>query len=279
VQCPVCEGERFETKLVAGVTIHRCLDCGLRTSPVGEVRDASYASVDAGAYGGSIAHVRRAQAEQLVSFAVEHDASGEWLDVGCGHGYVLEAARAAGFRARGIEPNADAAAVAEVRGLEVSRGELDESTAPSGIVSTLDVLEHLDDINAFARLVRSKAQMWLIKVPSSEGMFYRVAHALHIRSAVERLWQTRYEHPHLVYFDASSLERFLLEHGFEIVGRRYLQEVPARTIVSRLRLQGDVSLWKVCLAIPFAIAINAIESLRGKSDALVMLVRVPDSSR
>jgi SAM-dependent methyltransferase len=272
----VCDGERFETKRIAGVTIHRCLDCGVRTSPVREVRETSYATVDAGAYRDSIARVRRTQAEEIVAFAMEHGAIGEWLDVGCGPGFVLDAARAAGFRVRGIEPNAVAAAAAEARGIDVSRNSLDDATPPSAVVSTLDVLEHLSDINGFAQLVRKKAEkLWLIKVPSSDGMFYRVAHALRLRSAVERIWQTLYEHPHVVYFDESALARFVRKHDFEIVASRYLQEVPARTIVARLALEGDVSLWKRWLAVPLAMSINAIERVRGKSDALVMLVRVP----
>ena len=276
MQCPACEGEEFETRDVAGVTIHRCRKCGLRTSPPRGRIDTSYGSVDAGAYRTSIGSVREAQARAIVAFAQAHGATGEWLDVGCGYGYVLAAAREAGFRVRGIEPNAVAAAAAESRGLEVHRGVLDGETTPATIVSTLDVLEHVEDIDAFARLVRAKAQsLWVIKVPSADGLFYRIAHALRLRSAVERLWQLHYEHPHVFYFDESSLARFLRKHGFEIVAKRFVEEVPARSLVARLTLDGGIAAWKARLAVPLAIAINAIERMRGKSDSLVMLVRVP----
>ncbi|HVE72188.1 MAG TPA: class I SAM-dependent methyltransferase [Thermoanaerobaculia bacterium] len=257
------------------MTVHRCRSCGLRTSPVSGRRDTSYADVDLDAYLQSIGSVRQAQAEEIVAFAREHGADGEWLDVGCGYGYVLDAAREAGFRVRGIEPNAIAAEAARARGIGVHHGLLDESTPPADIVSTLDVLEHLDDINAFAKLVKTKARaLWLIKVPSSDGLFFRFAHLLRIRSAVERLWQTHYEHPHTVYFDQATLARFVQKHGLDILGVRHLQEVPIRTVVPRLTLAGDMPRWKARLAVPVAFTINVIERLRRRSDALLMLVRV-----
>ena len=272
--CPVCEGERFEARVIAGLTIRRCAGCGLRTSTIERTKKTNYSDVDDDAYLQSIGSVRRAQGAAIVSFVREHHASGEWLDVGCGFGYVLEAARAAGFRIRGIEPDAKAAQAARERVGEVEQGVLEETTSAADVLSTLDVLEHLDDINAFARLVKRKARvLWVIKVPSSEGLFFRVAHALRIGSAVKRLWQSDYEHPHTVYFDLSTLTRFLGNHGFDVVAARYLDEVPTATVVDRLTLDGSMPRWKARLAVPLFFAINLLERVRGKSDALVVLAR------
>lgn len=260
--------------MIAGLTIRRCAACGLRTSTIARAGKTNYADVDDDAYLQSIGSVRRAQGEAIVAFVREHHASGEWLDVGCGFGYVLEAARAAGFHIRGIEPDAKAAQAARERVGEVEQGVLEETTTAADVLSTLDVLEHLDDINAFARLVKRKARvLWVIKVPSSEGLFFRVAHALRIGSAVKRLWQSDYEHPHTVYFDLSTLTRFLGNHGFDVVAARYLDEVPTATVVDRLTLDGSMPRWKARLAVPIFFAINVLEHVRGKSDALVMLAR------
>ncbi len=220
--------------------------------------------------------MRQTQGEEVVSFAREHGADGEWLDVGCGYGYVLDAARAAGFRVRGIEPDANAASAANARGIDVRHGHLDESTPAADVISTLDVIEHLEDLNAFAALVKQKCRsLWVIKVPSSDGLFFRIAHALRIRSAVERLWQTQYRHPHTVYFNESALAQFLRNHGCEVLATRYLHEVPVRTAVSRLTLTTDIPRWKAWLALAPIVAINGIERLRRKSDALLVIARVP----
>lgn len=273
-RCPVCDGERFDARVIAGIRIRRCRTCGLRASDIPKQKGTNYADVDAEAYLQSIGRVRRAQGETIAAFVREHGGTGEWLDVGCGFGYVLEAAKAAGFRVRGIEPDPSAARAARERAGNVEEGFLTESTGPADVLSTLDVLEHLDDLGAFAGLVKRKARkLWVIKVPSSDGLFFRVAHALRIRRAVERLWQAGYEHPHTVYFDESSLRRFLGKHGFEVVAVRYLDEVPANTVVERLTLDGSMPRWKARLAVPLFFAVNLIEKLRSKSDALVVIAR------
>src|SRR5688572_17592860 len=235
--CPVCGGERFDERVIASLTILRCVTCGLRISRIAQTKGTNYADVDDRAYLESIGRVRRTQGEEIVALVRRHGGAGEWLDVGCGFGYVLEAAQSAGFRARGIEPDANAAKAARERVRAVEKGFLDDSTPAADLLSTLDVLEHLEDINAFAQLVKRKTRaLWVIKVPSSEGLFFRVAHALRIGSAVKRLWQSEYAHPHTVYFDLRTLTRFLAKHGFEVVASRYLDEVPNGTVVDRLTL-------------------------------------------
>jgi SAM-dependent methyltransferase len=251
----------------------------MRTAMFGARKRTNYADVDPRAYLGSIARVRRVQGEEIVAFAREHVRGGEWLDVGCGFGFVLEAARAAGFGIRGLEPDAVAAQAAHERlGGAIVQGTLEESTPAADVVSTLDVIEHLHDLNAFAELVRRKARaLWVIKVPSSEGLFFRVAHALRLRGAVRRLWQADYEHPHTLYFDRATLTRFLGNHGFEVVAARFLEELPTATAVDRLTLDGGMARWRARLAVPFIFAVNILERLRGKSDALVVLARVRPS--
>ncbi|MEA2465760.1 MAG: hypothetical protein QOJ98_3507 [Acidobacteriota bacterium] len=272
--CAVCGGERFRAKTIADVTVKRCTGCGLRMSVIAPGRQLNYADVDDQAYLQSIGKVRRAQAEVIVAFVREHGGGGDWLDVGCGYGYVLDAARAAGFAVRGIEPDAKAAAAARERIGDVTRGLLDEQTAPADVLSTLDVIEHLHDLDAFAQLAARKARtFWVIKVPSSDGLFYKVAHALRVDGAVRRLWQSEYEHPHTVYFDEGTLARFLDNNRFDVVAKRYLDEVPNGTVIDRLTLDGRMPRWKAALAVPLFFAINMVERMRGKSDALLMIAR------
>ncbi|HET8773224.1 MAG TPA: class I SAM-dependent methyltransferase [Thermoanaerobaculia bacterium] len=267
MRCPACGGERFAAKVVAGLTIRRCATCGLRMRPAERREGTGYADVDRDAYQHAIGSVRRAQGEEIVRFVREHVPGGEWLDVGCGFGYLLEAARAAGFQARGIEPDPVAAAAAHAE-----QGLLDGSTPPADVLSTLDVIEHLDDLDGFAELVKRKTRaVWVVKVPSSDGLFFRIAHTFRLRGAVGRLWQSGYENPHTVYFDEATLTRFVRKHGFSVLAVRYLDEVPTATVVDRLTLAGGMPRWKARLAVPVFAAINLVERLRSKSDALVIL--------
>jgi SAM-dependent methyltransferase len=270
--CPVCGGDRLAARTVAGLALRRCLDCGVHLAAFAEAKDASYGTVDPQAYRESIGLVRQQQAASIVALVREHVAEGDWLDVGCGFGYAVDAARRAGYSARGVEPNADAAQAARERGVNVEHGTLTEATHGADVISTLDVLEHMDDVNAFARLVGRKARrLWVIKVPSSDGLYFRVAHRLGIASAVERLWQSGYEHPHRVYFNEASLGRFLRGHGFDVAATRYLQEIPTRTVTDRLTLDRKIPRWLARLAVPVVSSINLIEHLRARSDALLVL--------
>ena len=272
--CPVCDSDRFTTIAIGPLTLRRCVGCGLHSGVFPEPREAGYGSIDPQAYRDSIGLVRRTQSASIVAFVREQFADGDWLDVGCGYGHVVESAREAGYSARGIEPNLVAANIARDRGIDVTHGVLSDATPPADVVSTLDVLEHLDDIGSFAQIVRRKArQLWVIKVPSSDGLFFRVAHALRLVPVVERLWQSRYEHPHRVYFNESTLHAFLRKHGFEVVATRYLQEIPTRTAVTRLSLDGAMSRWKARLALPAIFVINLVERFRERSDALLVLAK------
>jgi 2-polyprenyl-3-methyl-5-hydroxy-6-metoxy-1,4-benzoquinol methylase len=272
--CPVCHGDRFVTIRVASLTLRRCTGCGLYIGAFAESKEAGYGTIDEPAYLESIGFVRRTQSESIVAFVRSHLAQGDWLDVGCGYGYAVEAAGAAGYSARGIEPDVVAAGAARNRGIDVTHGVLCDATPGADVVSTLDVLEHLEDLDSFARLVRQKTRgLWVLKVPSSDGLFFRIAHTFRIASAVERLWQSRYEHPHRVYFNEASLHRFLEKHGFDIVATRYLQEIPTRTAVARLTLDGGTPRWKARLVQPAIAIINLVERLRDRSDALVVIAK------
>ena len=78
---------------------------------------------------------------------------------------------------------------------------------------------------------------------------------------------------HTVYFDLSTLTRFLTGNGFDVVASRYLDEVPAGTVADWLTLDGRMSRWTARVAVPLFFAINLIERMRGKSDALLVLAR------
>lgn len=83
-------------------------------------------------------------------------AGGRLLDAGCGVGYFLERARSAGYQVAGLDPNPEAVAGANSRGLEVFLGSLEEfaKTVPPesfDVVTLFDVLEHFDDPREMVR--------------------------------------------------------------------------------------------------------------------------------
>jgi SAM-dependent methyltransferase len=117
-----------------------------------DVADPDYLAEEAG---------RRATAARLLDLIGPHVPSGRLLDVGCGHGLLLDEARRRGYDTVGLELSRSAASHARERlGLDVREVPLEDFETGEGfdVVFLVDVLEHLDDplagIDHCVRLLR-----------------------------------------------------------------------------------------------------------------------------
>jgi len=111
---------------------------------------------------GSEDRVREQQQNYAARFA---GAVGEVLDLGCGRGEFLEAARAAGVHARGIDLNEDNVSLCRGKGLEAERADMfayleAQADASLGGVLCSQVIEHLtpDQLPRLAILVGAKTR-------------------------------------------------------------------------------------------------------------------------
>ena len=294
--CPACFNDRFaERRLIEGISVRRCSGCGLlfsrieRSGPV----EAEFARVNDDAFREAIGTVRERQAAEVLSLVARHAAEkGEWVDIGCGFGHLLREAQRAGYGVFGVEPDETACAQARglVAGAAVHLGLMTDEVRPDGgadVISMLDVLEHIpaDSLPDFARMVRRKLRpggLCVIKVPSTEGLYFLVAHGLArlarplASGVIKRLWQSEYEFPHTVYFNQRTLGMFLRNHGFDVVEVRHVEDVPNETVIARLLMDDTIPPWQAYLMAPAFYIINFVEKQRGKSDALLVLARRPE---
>jgi cyclopropane fatty-acyl-phospholipid synthase-like methyltransferase len=288
--CSACGAASFaERAVVSDLHTATCQSCGLIFAVIerSEPPVPEFALVDQDRYLRSVGETRRLQARPMLRTLLERVHPGATLlDVGCSFGFFLDAARQAGFQIRGLEPDRQAHAYARrLLGDGVVRNEsLEPGTVPArsaDVVSTLDVVEHIppEQHASFAKIVRETLTargVWVIKVPSTEGLYYKLSdRLLRLRpeigeSLVRRLWQTRYEYPHLVYFSRRSLSTWLDRSGFSVLAHRYVQEVPTRTAVDRLMTDGDIGRLKAYIAAPAVFAVNVVEWMRRRSDSLVV---------
>jgi SAM-dependent methyltransferase len=133
------------------------------------------------------------------------------LDIGCGAGTLLQAARKNGWNAQGLDVSAGA--VKHVRGLgfEVFEGELRDAGFPSehfDVVTAAELLEHLFDpqplLHEVARILRPGGLFWMT-TPHARGLSGRL---------LGLKWRCVWPPEHLQLFSVRGLTKLLRDAGF-----------------------------------------------------------------
>jgi SAM-dependent methyltransferase len=129
--------------------LYRCDECGTvqqPSLPAGAELHELYREMADDAYLDEAAG-RRATANRLLDMIGRYRAGGRLLDVGCGHGLLVDEAGRRGWQATGLELSSSAARYGRERlGLDVLEQTLDEHDGgPYDALVLADVIEHLDD--------------------------------------------------------------------------------------------------------------------------------------
>lgn len=201
-------------------TIERCPSCGVaQTSPrppdetLGKYYPPVYYPIgefDEGRYQHTIGKYQRDKIRLLKA----EKQQGKVLDIGCGAGYFVREALAAGYDAEGVEFNADAAEFGRRQwGLPLTVGDAQSVGYAEGsfdAITLWHVLEHLphpaEMLATVYRLLRN------------EGVL--VVAAPNFASLQARLFKARWYHlevpRHLYHFDPKSLRALLDHKGFRV---------------------------------------------------------------
>ena len=145
------------------------------------------------------------------------------LDLGCGRGELLAALREAGITARGVDANADMAAIARERGLDAVQGDAlaflsaqpDDSLG--GVVAT-QVIEHLEPAYLI-RLIETASHKLRRGAPLVLETINAACWLAFFSSYLRDFTHVRPVHP-------ETLQYLLRANGFERVEIRYSAPVP-----------------------------------------------------
>jgi SAM-dependent methyltransferase len=149
--------------------------------------------------------------------------SGRFLEVGCAGGAFLDAARASGYDAAGVELSADAARFARDRfQLDVRTGTLKEAKFPGAsfdVVYAGDVIEHLPDparTAAEMHRVLNRGGVLVLACPTQTNTLYsRLGFTLY--RALGKRAEVQLPPYHLFEYRPGSLRLLLETSGFAII--------------------------------------------------------------
>ena len=143
------------------------------------------------------------------------------VDVGCSAGRAVEMFRRCGWQAEGIDVDPQAVAFARSKGVNVSLGRLEtlERTSPHyHLITLIDVIEHVEDPISVVRRcmeILYPGGLLYVKTPASDSLPHRFLGDCWLDSA-----------EHLQFFSRRTLQRLLVESGFQIVSLRQRMEFP-----------------------------------------------------
>jgi 2-polyprenyl-3-methyl-5-hydroxy-6-metoxy-1,4-benzoquinol methylase len=139
------------------------------------------------------------------------------LDLGCGAGSLLEAARAHGWDAQGIDVSISSVNHVRELGFEVFHGELTQAQLMSeqfDVIAAVEILEHLFDpvkvVKEAYRLLRPGGLLWLT-TPHGRGLPARV---------LGLDWRVVSPPEHLQLFSVTGLKTLLERAGFRQINTR-----------------------------------------------------------
>lgn len=149
--------------------------------------------------------------EEITSEFAAYRQTNRLLDVGCGAGNLLQAARKNGWNAQGVDVAAHSIKHVCELGFEAFHGELQKANFPSqhfDVVTAAEILEHLAEprllLEEVARVLRPGGLFWTT-TPHARGLSARV---LGIK------WRCVWPPEHLQLFSVAGLKTMLAAAGF-----------------------------------------------------------------
>lgn len=232
--CPACRADDVHTNGQFGrFTTLACGNCGhmMLERSIEPTQSDDYVVADDFALRKMLKTTRDKEFDLSVRLTKKHVSRGAWLDIGCSFGWFLEWIRRGDYDAYGVEPSPTAFDVA-IKAFpgKILNGEfpavlegVPEFPARYGVLSTMDVLEHIQDPLPFLQAAHKRLLpdgALLLKIPSNDGLLFRLASMLSSRQRngiLGRLWQVDFNYPHWHYYSKRSIKTMLERQGFAVI--------------------------------------------------------------
>lgn len=240
VHCAICDSQRFKVLGYHGGWAHhrglgiasrivRCRECGfIYANPTPFPVDFSHYSNPDHYFKSHDVQAKVDVYHGLLKRAEgwQEGKKGRMLDIGCGRGESLVAAKEDGWEAVGLEPSEDFVKFGrEELGVDVQQGFLEHTDFPDAsfdVIIMNAVLEHLYnpmEVLREARRLLRKGGLIFINVPNEAGLFFKVGRLFY--RLCGRSWclnlSPTFEPYHVAGFSPATLRYAFEKAGFETV--------------------------------------------------------------
>jgi SAM-dependent methyltransferase len=265
--CSVCDNAMVSDLVPA---TFRCPACGFFASKL-PVRINSVQRIDEDARERALKGIRLSNFQQMLTECADLLPSGaRLLDIGCAHGWFMEAAKACGVTCVGIEPDLEMQRRARSAGHNVIAG-LFPDAMPDGArfdaITFNDVFEHLPDVNEIAHILPDYLEpdgAVIVNLPVADGLIFRMARLaarFGVRNPLARMWQAELPSPHLSYFTRMTLRRLFERAGFSCVRQGQLQSLSSNGLYDRIRYDRDIGPVKATVLYMLALVAGAVNGV------------------
>jgi SAM-dependent methyltransferase len=289
--CPCCDANAFRTvgyrggrahrfgqgECVRVVKCERCTHIYPRPMPVLRNPADAYNNPDE-YFKYHDGDVKIARYKLLLNDIARHagKSAGRIIDIGCGRGELLCAARQLGLRATGVETSVEFAQCARSRyGVEVDNCSLEEAGYASGsfdIAILGAVIEHLykprDTLNEIWRVLRPGGILWL-DAPNECSLFSRVANLYLLTKGRDWTCHLSPTFPpyHVQGFGPRSLVYLLKSTGFQLIDLRIFPSATLRGAQTTALVRLEFHAQRMVRAIERTIGTGSyMEALASKSE-------------
>jgi len=212
--CPACSSRECELRGEKnGHAVYLCRECGSLHSPcIALDYDGYYDESNL-----SIPDFIDQQLDRAAAALQAYRKTNRLLDLGCGAGTFLKAARRAGWEATGLEVSARAAEHVRTQGFDVFLGDLSSAPCPADhfdVITAFELIEHVENplamLEKVKRLLRPGGVLWGT-TPNVQSFSSRV---LGLR------WSTVSPPEHLQLYSPTGVKRLMSAAGFRSVRLR-----------------------------------------------------------
>ncbi len=270
--CPACKNPGLRTRPVSPrLDILNCDHCHHRVArhrvgPSAPEDQDIHAQYEQGEFLQALQTTRERQARAGLQLLMREKGLGpkpdQLLDYGSGRGWFIEAAQHAGYRqVAGADISELALDWLRKRGAEavpLTLGAVNPGAAFAKlpfrprVLSFLDVVEHFTPqelepvLRSLTEALRPELARMLIKVPTSEGLLYRVASGLArlgMPGPLERLYQVGSLTPHHHYFSRNSARALFARLGWRLCAVEGDPDFEPESLLTRARLLTGLPLF------------------------------------